>query len=117
MDSNTHSTSSPAGLGALAAAVDHLATHDLDSLTDTALVERALELRGLGDRIDGQWLRTLAAVDARGAAGAEDGVPAGSTAGWLRRRLRMSAAPPPAWSAPPAPWRQVRRARLDGRGA
>jgi Domain of unknown function (DUF222) len=33
----------------------------------------------------------LAAVDARGAAGAEDGVQAGSTAGWLRQRLRMGA--------------------------
>ena len=35
--------------------------------------------------------RDLAAVDARGAAGAEQGVQAGSTAGWLRARLRMSA--------------------------
>jgi Domain of unknown function (DUF222) len=90
MDSNTHSTSGPAELGPLAAAVDRLTTQDLDSLTDTALVDRALELRELGDRIEGQWLRILAAVDARRAAGAEDGVPAGSTAGWLRRRLRMS---------------------------
>src|SRR4029453_9474726 len=32
-----------------------------------------------------------AAVDARGAAGAEEGVQAGSTASWLRARLRMSA--------------------------
>jgi Domain of unknown function (DUF222)/HNH endonuclease len=95
MDSNTHSTSQstsePVELAALETDVDRLATHDLDSLTDTALVDRALVLRRLGDRIDGQWLATLAAVDARGAAGAEDGVPAGSTAGWLRRRLRMSA--------------------------
>jgi Domain of unknown function (DUF222)/HNH endonuclease len=96
MDSNTHSisrsTSEPVGLSALAAAVDRLAAQDLDRLADAALVERALVLRGLGDRLDGQWLRTLAAVDARGAAGAEEGVQAGSTAGWLRRRLRMSAA-------------------------
>jgi Domain of unknown function (DUF222)/HNH endonuclease len=91
MDSNTHSTSEPAGLGALATAVDRLAAHDLDRLTDTALGDRLQELRGLADRIEGQWLRTLAAVDARGAAGAEDGISAGSTAGWLRRRLRMSA--------------------------
>ena len=33
----------------------------------------------------------LAAVDARGAAGAEEGVQAGSTAGWLRARLRLGA--------------------------
>jgi hypothetical protein len=31
------------------------------------------------------------AVDARGAAGADQGVQAGSTAGWLRARLRMGA--------------------------
>jgi Domain of unknown function (DUF222)/HNH endonuclease len=95
MDSNTHSTSQstsePAELAGLAAELQSLAAQDLDSLTDADLVDRALELQGLRDRLDGQWLRTLAAVDARGAAGAEDGVPAGSTAGWLRRRLRMSA--------------------------
>jgi Domain of unknown function (DUF222)/HNH endonuclease len=95
MDSNTHSTSrstsEPVRLSTLQTAVDTLATHDLDRLADAALIERAQTLRGLGDRLEGQWLRTLAAIDARGAAGAEDGVPAGSTAGWLRRRLRMSA--------------------------
>jgi hypothetical protein len=91
MDSNTHSISEPVELSALKTDVDRLAAQELDSLTDTALVERALELRELGDRIEGQWLATLAAVDARGVAGAEDGVPAGSTAGWLRRRLRLSA--------------------------
>ena len=48
-------------------------------------------LRGLGDRLDGLWLAELAAVDARGAAGAEEGLQAGSTASWLRRRLRMGA--------------------------
>ena len=46
---------------------------------------------GWPDRVDGQWLAELAALDARGAAGADQGVQAGSTAGWLRRRLRMSA--------------------------
>jgi hypothetical protein len=95
MDSNTHSgrrsTSEPVELAALTAAVDELAAQDLDRLTDTALVERALELRRLGNRLEGQWLRTLAAVDARGAAGTEQGVPAGSTAAWLRARLHMGA--------------------------
>ena len=43
------------------------------------------------DRLEGHWLAELAGLDARGAAGAEQGVQAGSTAGWLRRRLRMSA--------------------------
>ena len=91
MESNTHSTSAPAGLGALAAVVDELVAQDLDGLADGALAERVMALRGLLDRLEGQWLRALAAVDARGAAGAEQGVQAGSTAAWLRARLRMSA--------------------------
>ena len=81
----------PAGLGALAAAVDELVDQDLDRLGDAALAEQVLALRGLVDRLEGQWLRALAAVDGRGAAGAEHGVPAGSTAAWLRHRLRMGA--------------------------
>jgi Domain of unknown function (DUF222)/HNH endonuclease len=91
MDSNTHSTSGPAGLTAVAAELQDLADQDLDRLPDAARAERLLVLRGLADRLEGQWLAELAAVDARGAAGAEEGVQAGSTAGWLRARLRMSA--------------------------
>src|SRR4029450_10094784 len=95
MDSNVYSTGAPAGLGALAAVVDELAVQDLDGLGDAVLAERVLELRGLVDRLEGQWLRTLAAGDGRGAAGADagadHGVPAGSTAAWLRHRLRMGA--------------------------
>jgi hypothetical protein len=51
-----------------------------------------LALRGLLERLEGQWLRELAAVDARGAAGAEQGTQAPSTAGWLRGRLRAGRA-------------------------
>jgi hypothetical protein len=95
MDSNTHSTShsagAPAGLGALAAAVDELVDQDLDRLADAALAERVMALRGLLDRLEGHWLQDLADLDARGAAGAEHGVPAASTAAWLRHRLRMGA--------------------------
>jgi hypothetical protein len=95
MDSNTHSTSdstgAPVGLAALAAAVDGLAAQDLAGLADGALAERVMALRGLVDRLEGHWLGELAALDARGAAGAEHGVQAGSTAAWLRHRLRMSA--------------------------
>ena len=95
MDSNTHSTShstnAPAGLGALATAVDELATQDLDGLGDAALAERVMALRGLVDRLEGHWLGELADLDARGAAGAEQGVQAGSTASWLGARLRMGA--------------------------
>jgi hypothetical protein len=93
MDSNTHSTGPAdglaAGLAALAAAVDDLAAQDLDGLADAVRAERVLGLRGLLDRLEGQWLKELAAVDGRGAAGAEQGVQAASTASWLRARLRM----------------------------
>ena len=92
MDSNTHSTHQstrpaagpPDHLGSLAAAVDGLAAQDLDRLTDTVLAERVLVLRGLVDRLEGQWLKELAAVDGRGAAGADADQRVGSTAGWLR---------------------------------
>ena len=75
MDSNTYSTRSVGGrpdrLAALAAVVDGLATEDLDGLSDAALAEQVLRLRRLLDRLEGHWLQGLAAVDARGAAGAE----------------------------------------------
>ncbi|HKP98821.1 MAG TPA: DUF222 domain-containing protein, partial [Actinomycetes bacterium] len=103
MDSNTHSTSQPvrpaavppAGppddLASLAAAVDGLAAEDLERLIDTVLAERVLALRQLIDRLEGHWLKELAAVDGRGAAGAEHDQQVGSTAAWLRGRLRLGA--------------------------
>jgi Domain of unknown function (DUF222) len=95
MDSNTHSTGRPAGrtdgLAALTTAVEELAAQDLSGLPDAVRAERVLGLRRLVDRLEGQWLAELATVDARGAAGAEAGVQVGSTAGWLRARLRMGA--------------------------
>jgi Domain of unknown function (DUF222)/HNH endonuclease len=81
----------PAGLAWLAAAVDQLAAQDPAGLPDAVAAERVLVLRTLLDRLDGQWLRELAAVDARGAAGAERGTPAASTAAWLRARARLTA--------------------------
>ena len=74
MDSNTHSpqpTGHPDGLAELAAAVAALATQDLDGLSEGVGAERVLGLRRLVDRLEGQWLKELAAVDAIGAAGAE----------------------------------------------
>jgi hypothetical protein len=95
MDSNTYSIGRRVrrqdGLAALAAAVDGLAAQDLDGLPDAVRAERVLRLRQLLDRLEGHWLKELAAVDARGAAGAEQGQQAGSTAGWLRSRMRMGA--------------------------
>jgi len=92
MDSNTDSTELPIGLAPLAAAIEALAAEDLTRLPDAQAAQRVLALRGLLERLEGQWLRELAAVDARGAAGAEQGVQASSTAGWLRRHARLGAA-------------------------
>jgi hypothetical protein len=78
-------------LAGLPAAVGELAAEDLDQLADAALAEEILELRRWLDGLEGQWLRRLAAADARGAAGADQGQPAPSTAGWLRNRLRLGA--------------------------
>src|ERR687897_3784943 len=99
MDSNTHSTQSsghqpggqPDWLAALAMVVDGLATQERDHLGDAVQAERVLQLRGLLDRLEGHWLNELADVDARGAAGAEEGEQLGSTAAWLRKRLRLGA--------------------------
>jgi hypothetical protein len=75
MHSNVHSTASPDRLAALAAAVDGLAAQDLAGLPDAARAERVLVLRRLLDRLEGQWLGEVVAVDAWGAAGAETGTP------------------------------------------
>jgi hypothetical protein len=99
MDSNTHSNSSegqpppesPDGLAAVAADLAALAAQDPDRLSDTAQAERVLALRRLADRLEGQWLQELAGVDACGAAGADQGEQALSTAAWLRTRLHLSA--------------------------
>jgi len=97
MYSNTYSIPVPAGLGRLAAVVEELAAQDLAALPAAEAAQRVLALRGLLERLEGQWLRELAAVDARGAAGAEDGTQADSTAGWLRRRLRAGATQASGW--------------------
>src|ERR671913_367330 len=99
MDSNTHSTPPPGrhpdgqpdDLAALAAAADRLAAQDLNRLPDAVVAERVLRLRQLVDRLEGHWLQQLAAVDGRGAAGAEAGQEVGSTAAWLRNRLHLGA--------------------------
>jgi hypothetical protein len=99
MDPNTYSTSQstrraagpPDNLAMLTAALDGLAAQDLERLTDTVLAERVLALRQLVDRLEGHWLKELATVDGRGAAGAEQDQQVGSTAAWLRNRLRLGA--------------------------
>jgi hypothetical protein len=85
MESNTYSVSASVGLDRLAAVVEELAADDLTRLTDAAAAERVLLLRRLLDRLEGQWLRELAAVDGRGAAGAEQGEQATPPSrGWWR---------------------------------
>jgi hypothetical protein len=104
MDSNVCSAGTAAtagrsrdGLRALAAAVDGLAAERPDGLPDAVRAERVLVLRRLLDRLEGHWLAELADVDACGAAGAERGMPAGSTAAWLRSRLRIGATAASGW--------------------
>jgi hypothetical protein len=94
-------------LGRLAAAVAELAADDPGVLGDGQLAGEVLALRRLADQLEGAWLRRLALVDARGAAGAEVGVQAVSTAGWLRATLRLS---------PAGAGRAVRTARALHRG-
>src|ERR687897_3713140 len=97
MDSNTHSAPPPGrhpdgqpdDLAALTVVLDRLAAQDLNRLSDAARAERVLGLRQLVDRLEGQWLKELAGVDGRGAAGAEADQQVGSTAAWLRSRLRL----------------------------
>ena len=91
MEPNTHSNQGPDRLAALTAAMDDLEAQDFSGLPYAVQVERVLELRWLLDLLEVQWLKELAAVDARGAAGAEQGQPAASTAAWLRDRLHMDA--------------------------
>ena len=123
MDSNTHSigrstrrppgtpdgppSQPPDGLTTLAAAVDQLAAQHRARLPAATRADRLLVFGGLTDRLEGLWPQELAAVDAQGAAGAERGVPAPSTASWLRARLRMGAG---------AAHRLVRTARALFRG-
>ena len=92
MDSNTYSVKGPPGRGdgldALAADVDLLAAQDLDRLSDLVRVAPGAGVAVAAGPAGGQRLKELAGVDARGAAGAEEGFQVGSTASWLRARLR-----------------------------
>src|SRR6266704_161324 len=97
MDTNTSSATPPAAaptraaddLDALDRLLDQLTADDPTSRPDPAAAERVLRLRRQANRFEAIWQRELAAVDGRGAAGAETGTPAPSTAGWLRARLRL----------------------------
>jgi hypothetical protein len=81
----------------LQVALEELAGQDLDRLGDAARADQARELRRLLDRLEGIWLQALAAVDRRGAAGADQGEVASSTADWLRARLGVDADVASSW--------------------
>ena len=85
MVSNTHSAQGAAGLpedlAALTVVLDRMAARDLERLSQAARAERVMVLGPMVERLVGQWLKELAGVDARGAAGAEQGVQFGATAG------------------------------------
>src|SRR5919197_5204270 len=103
MDPNTSSRKGPpAGLATLAAEVDELVADDLDALPDALLAEQVLTMHRLLGQFEAACLRRLDAADTRGAAGAEAGTQAPSTAAWLRASLQMS---------PGAASRRVRVAR------
>ena len=89
MDSNIHSANRRGQFAALVAAINDLDHEDLDRVSDVAAAEQVMALRPLVEQLQGQWLKRLAVVDGRGAAGAEQDRRFGSTAGWLRARLRM----------------------------
>jgi hypothetical protein len=95
------------GLERLAAEIDGLAGDDLGGLGAALLAEQILALEVLEDQLAAAKLRRLAALDAQGAAGAEAGVYAPSTAAWLRAQLRMG---------PAAAKQRVRTARMLHRG-
>ncbi len=112
----------PDGLVALTAAVETLAAQDLQGLPDAVRAERVLELWRLLDRLEGHWLAELAAVDAGGAAGADQGSQAGCAGGWpVTGRHKGAGQPPAQQPAPPGPrslcrWSTLGRCFRPGRG-
>jgi hypothetical protein len=74
-------------MSGLMSAIDEYAGADLDGLSDATLAADLADLRVAIDRAEAEWLRRLAAFDARGAAAAEGAV---STAAWLRRTCRLA---------------------------
>jgi len=107
MDSNTHSSPQlgrrPGGLATLAAAINELATQDLDGLNDVALAERVLTLRRLVDRLEGHWLKELAAVDAAAPPGPTRTNRPGRPPPGFGTGSAWAPAPPRARSGPPGP--------------
>jgi len=85
--------SNPVTVTAVASALDALTAAELPAGFggSAELAESVVALRRLADRLDGEILRRLAAVDRSGAAVVASG--ALSTAAWLRAETRMDAGP------------------------
>ena len=81
----------PGSLAALAAVVDDLIAQDLDGLPDAALAEEVLPCGGCWTAWRAAGLKDWPPSTARGAAGADHGTQAPSTASWLRNRLHLAA--------------------------
>jgi hypothetical protein len=107
MESNMYSTGTSDGLARLEAAVDQVLAQDLSGLDEAARADRARELRRAIDLMEDIWLRELAEVDRRGAAGADRGEVWPSTAEWLSARFGVS-------SATANSWVRTARARYPG---
>jgi hypothetical protein len=73
----------------LASAVDELAGEDVTGLPAADLAAELVELRRQVDRLEAQWLRRLAAFDARGGATTAGRA---TTAAWLRAACRLTPA-------------------------
>lgn len=74
-------------MSALMSAIDEYAGAELAAFSEAALAADLTDLRVAVDRLEAQWLRRLAAFDARGAAAADGAL---STAAWLRRSCRLA---------------------------
>jgi hypothetical protein len=126
MDPNTHSMQQPGGIGLLAAVVDELTAEDLDTLPDSEAARRVLVLRRLIERLEGQWLRELAGVDAAApptptTAPPPSPPPAGCATGpgWATPTPTTASGSPAPCTAPPArhrPGPGRRRAQRPARG-
>jgi hypothetical protein len=75
-------------MSSLGSAIDELAAEDLAATPTAVLADDLVELVRARDRLDAQWLRRLAAFDARRGAGDDDVL---STQCWVRRHCSMTA--------------------------
>jgi hypothetical protein len=76
------------GLAAVKAAIAVLRSEDPGSATDIGLAAELHDLHWAMEQLNGEWLRRLAAFDARGGAVADGHL---TTASWLREQCLLTA--------------------------